>query len=176
MFTGIGIAAVLALGVGIWAFMFAFKPSSKTETVPGTTAQQKQPDANAAKTQDGPATTAAVKPAGPVLPAVTPPTTPVVSQPDTATPAVQPPEQAQPTVQPQPVLQPPPPKEPVVWPVLIVNGVVGRGKQGSVKINNEILGVGDTVGDVRIMSIEVQGVLLGYKGETKLLRVGGSTQ
>jgi len=88
------------------------------------------------------------------------------------------------TVKPPPVQPPTPPKPevkpavkpPVIWPTLTLTGIVGRGAKGSARINNEIFTVNETIQGVRVVSVGNQGVYLEYMGESKHLKVGGSTQ
>jgi len=63
----------------------------------------------------------------------------------------------------------------IQWPYLIVTGIVGQGKKGSVVINNKVIGVGDTVDGARIVSIGNKGVNLEYRGEKRFVKVGEST-
>ena len=88
------------------------------------------------------------------------------------------PEPATP-VTPEPVVVAPPPtmeNEPVIWPVLVLNGLVGEGAQGSILVNNQIIDVGDTIEDVRVVSISKHGAMLEYEGEKKFVKVNGSTE
>jgi len=39
-----------------------------------------------------------------------------------------------------------------------------------------VLGVDETIQDVRVVSIGKQGVMLEYKGETRFIKVGTTTQ
>ena len=60
---------------------------------------------------------------------------------------------------------------PVEWPLLQLTGVVGRGPNGSVIINNEILGVGQTIEGAKIVAIGQQGAWLVYEGEKRFLSI-----
>ncbi|MFO7870745.1 MAG: hypothetical protein R6V03_04860 [Kiritimatiellia bacterium] len=73
------------------------------------------------------------------------------------------------------VVEPEPEKPPVVWPALSLGGIVGRGKDGAVIINGQIVGVGDIVNGVRIAAILRNSVKLEHGGETRILKVGHST-
>lgn len=173
MFAGIGIAAVVVLGLGAWGVMFGLQKFTTTPQTPAATTED-----SSARPATTPTTGTKGSDTQPATTVQTPSSTSSTDGTKTVS-SITAPTIPQPVEPPKPVVvapPPPPPKEPVIWPVLVVNGVVGRGKQGSVKINNEILGVGDTLGDVRILSIENQGVVLEYKGETKVVRAGGSTQ
>jgi len=60
---------------------------------------------------------------------------------------------------------------PVEWPLLQLTAVVGSGANGSVMINNEILGVGQTIEGAKIVAIGRQGAWLEYKGEKRFVSV-----
>ncbi len=65
---------------------------------------------------------------------------------------------------------------PAIWPVIVVNGVVGRGQKGAAMLNNRVVDIGGTLEGVKLMAIEGQSVQLEYKGELQTLRVGSSTR
>jgi len=67
-------------------------------------------------------------------------------------------------------------RPPVDWPRLTLSGVLGHGTNGSVIIDNEIVGVDETIEGVKVISIRGQGAELEYDGETLFLKVGNSIQ
>ncbi len=64
----------------------------------------------------------------------------------------------------------------LIWPNVVVTGIAGQGSKGSAIINGHIVPVGESIHDITVVSIGVQGVLLQYQGETQFVRVGSSTQ
>ena len=64
----------------------------------------------------------------------------------------------------------------VDWPVLTVVGVVGNAEQGAVVLGREILSPGETLSGVTVISVERGGAVLAFKGQTKLVKVGESTE
>ena len=64
-------------------------------------------------------------------------------------------------------------KEP--WPVLTLDGFVGRGKSGTAVLNGEIVPVGNTIQDVEVMLIESRSVILKYNGQLRRIRRGQTT-
>jgi len=64
------------------------------------------------------------------------------------------------------------PPEPIVWPTLVITGVVGKERSGAAVINGKVIGVNETLDNVRVVAIQHQGALLEYKGETKVIKVG----
>ncbi len=77
---------------------------------------------------------------------------------------------AEPTTPPPPVAVQPP--EPLVWPTITITGVVGKDRSGAAVINGKVVGVNDTIDNVRVVAIQHQGALLEYKGETQVIKVG----
>ena len=148
----LAIGAVACLGLSVWAVTFAVKALMTPSPVVEDPAS---PAPEPTELVQGPV----VVPEDPD-PAETPPETPVT--PETAV-----------------VVEPEPPpaidEEPVIWPILILNGLVGKGAQGAIMVNNEIIGVDETIEDVRVVSISRQGAMLEYQGEKKFVKVGGST-
>lgn len=67
-------------------------------------------------------------------------------------------------------------KKMVPWPVLKLSGVVGKGTRGSAIINGNIVLIGQTIDGVKVVKIIEGGVEVEYQGETKFLRVGGSSR
>ena len=90
--------------------------------------------------------------------------TPVVTEPKLVT--------HPPTSQPEPVKK----KPSAPWPSVSLSGLLGKGSNGSAILNNRIIGVGETIDGIKVVSIGRQGVVLEYKGETQLLQVGNSTR
>ena len=84
----------------------------------------------------------------PVQPPVTPPVTPPV----------------------EPVM------EPVEWPLLTLEGVVGKGDTGSARLNGRVVFVGDLIEGVRVIAIHPNKAELEYKGRRMMLRVDSSTR
>ena len=64
-----------------------------------------------------------------------------------------------------------------VWPHLVVSGIMGgtRNARGAVRINNQLLNVGDVVDGVKITAITRHGVQLEYAGESRTLAAGDTT-
>ncbi|MBT7700716.1 MAG: hypothetical protein HN700_10515, partial [Verrucomicrobia bacterium] len=65
--------------------------------------------------------------------------------------------------------------EPVEWPTVTLQGVIGRGKNGSAILNNKVLAVDETIEGVRVISVGKQGVELEFKGRRRFIKVGIST-
>ena len=148
---------VICLALGVWAITFAVKTWMTPSTV----------------VADGPADPSVAPPAEPtnvvdvpVVAADDP--APVVDVPPTA-------DTPDPVVAQVPEIPAVIEKEPVIWPLLILNGLVGKGAQGAIMVNNEIIGVDESIEDVRVVSISKQGATLEFQGETKFVKVGGST-
>ncbi len=64
----------------------------------------------------------------------------------------------------------------IPWPALRVEGVVGTGAKGAAMLNGQIIRVGERIQGVTVQSVGKQGVVLEYKGRTRTIRAGGSTQ
>ena len=64
-------------------------------------------------------------------------------------------------------------RAPVEWPHLTLSGLVGRGRTGSAILNNEVVGVGESIQDVTLLGIDSEGVELEYRGERRHLKVAG---
>lgn len=92
------------------------------------------------------------------------PATPVVTEPKLVTHPS--------TSEPEPAKE----KPSVAWPSVSLSGLVGKGSNGSAILNNRIIGVGETIEGVKVVSIGRQGVILEYEGETQFLKVGNSTR
>ena len=147
---------IICLALGIWAITFAVKTwMAPSPVVAEEPADPVQPEPAPTDVVEVPAVVA-----GDPAPVVEVPTIP-----DTPDPVV--------------VEVPEPPtvieKEPIIWPLLILNGLVGKGAQGAIMVNNEIIGVDETIEEVRVVSISKQGATLEYQGEKKFVKVGGST-
>ncbi len=71
----------------------------------------------------------------------------------------------------------PPPRETVVWPFLQLTGVIGGASgRGAARLNGVLVVVGEEIDGVRLESVSAAGAVLSYKGERRMLRVGGSSQ
>jgi len=143
-------AAVLCLGLGVWAVTFAIQ-------------KLRTPPAPQEPTSSGQPQSVEPVPADPTLPEPTP-----------VTPTTQPV-----AVKPPVVEAPPEPEvivEPIIWPILSISGLVGKGEQGSVMFGAEIVGVGESIEGVKVLSISKQGAQLEYRGEKKFVKVGGTTE
>ena len=105
-----------------------------------------------ALTVDSPELAERVEETPPEQPPITEPTPPVETNVVQATPAV-----------------------PVDWPSLKINGLMGQGEKGAVIINDEIIRIGYTYDDVKVIEIKGKTVVLEYKNETRKLMVGSST-
>jgi tetratricopeptide (TPR) repeat protein len=70
----------------------------------------------------------------------------------------------------------PKPVAPVEWPALTLQGVIGKGLNGSAIINDQVLAVNETIEGVRVVAVEKQSVKLEYEAEERSLRVGMSTR
>ena len=178
----LGIAALLLflLGGGIWLALSFMHPNKEPPappppvprpspeiTHPGGTAAVLAVVAklNAAPTTTVSATVSAALPTATVTVAAMTPTPPpaAIKTDVTACPP------------PVPIVVPPQ-NLPAVWPSLALSGVMGRGVQGSARINKTIVAVNDSIQGVKVLSVGNQGVELEYKGEKRLLKVGDSTQ
>jgi len=176
--TLIGILLVIGLLVGgaIWMIMFAvqqWRSSSSDETIaaPAVAAAPVEAVASAPAKPDVPEA-APPKIAKPAAVAGTEKAPPAVVAPK---PPAAPP--AKPTVTPEPTPATPPakPRTPVKWPSLALQGVIGRGQNGSAIINDQVLAVNETIENVRVVSVGRQNVELEHKGERRSLKVGMTT-
>jgi hypothetical protein len=68
-------------------------------------------------------------------------------------------------------------KEPLVWPHIAVSGLMGgaRGNNGTAIINGQILSTGESIEGVKIVAVTKAGVTLLYAGETRVLKIGETT-
>ena len=66
----------------------------------------------------------------------------------------------------------------VIWPRLLISGIIGGGKTGhsAVIINGKMLSPGDSIENVKVVTIEKQRVKLVYEGEDRVLSAGSSTE
>lgn len=64
------------------------------------------------------------------------------------------------------------------WPRITVNGILSSGRQGggAAMINNRVVGVNELVEGARVLDVQAKGVLMEYKGETRLLIAGQSSE
>lgn len=152
---GIIIGVVVFLILGVWAIIFAFQTWSKSgqtataEIPPDTKTVESTP-----QSADDTTAHAVVD-----VPPVVEPGAPVGGN------------TAVPEAAPEPVVP-----EPVVWPMLTINGLVGKGAQGAAMINAQIIGVNETIEGVKVIDIQKQGVTLEFEGEKRFVKVGGSTE
>jgi len=58
------------------------------------------------------------------------------------------------------------------WPALVLNGMVGKGANGAAIINKKVVGVGESIEGVKLISVDRQGVHLEYSGEQRFMKVG----
>jgi len=65
---------------------------------------------------------------------------------------------------------------PVEWPDLTLQGVIGRGANGSAILNNSVLAVNELIKGVRVAAVRQQGVELEFGGERRFIKVGTSTR
>jgi hypothetical protein len=62
------------------------------------------------------------------------------------------------------------------WPRITLNGIMSAGRaNGAALVNNRMVGVGESVEGVRVVEVQVKGAVMEYKGETRLLLIGQST-
>jgi outer membrane biosynthesis protein TonB len=186
--TLLGILLVIALLVGgaIWMVIFAVQQwrASGDEAVAAPAVTAAPVDASAPVEAPAPA------PVEPVEEKATPPTLakpaepapPVEPAPVETEPAPPPPKKpdVEPTEPPEPAPAPAPepakPKAPVAWPSLALQGVIGKGQNGSAIINDQVLAVNETIEDVRVLAVGRQNVELEYNGERRTLKVGMTTR
>ena len=98
-----------------------------------------------------------------------------------ARPAAELPPPQKPAPAPPPAVEPPPQPEPdtaeapaaAAWPSIKVSGVMGKGAKQTAMINGQIVGAGETVAGVTIVSIANGVVTLKYQGKTATLKSGG---
>jgi hypothetical protein len=145
--------AVLCLGLGIWAVTFAIQKLRKPPVAvdPGQETPSNPTPAAPDPADETPPEPEPVEPVEPVE--VTP-------------------EPVEVAPEPEPVVV----KEPVIWPVLMVSGLVGKGAQGAVMFETEIVSVGESIEGVRVVSISKKGAELEYMGEKKVVSVGSTTE
>ncbi len=172
--TLIGILLVIALLVGgaIWMIVFAIQQwqqsTGDTATAsPSVTAapvvEPSRPRPQPTGTTESPTPLQIAKPAAPTQP-IEPQPAPVHSKE-----AVLKPKSAAPEpVEPKPVVH-------VRWPALTLQGVIGKGLNGSAIINDQVLAVNESIEGVRVVAVDRQSARLEYEGEQRTLRVGIST-
>lgn len=151
------IGVLLCLAFGVWAISFAIQTWNKSAPAEETDSPAQ---ANPAETsQQAPDSTAPNNVVDvPEVIESTPAPDPLVARP------------AAPEAAPAPVAV-----EPVIWPMLTINGLVGKGEQGAAMINAQIVGVNETIEGVKVIDIKKQGVTLEFEGEKRFVKVGGST-
>jgi hypothetical protein len=62
--------------------------------------------------------------------------------------------------------------EPVIWPAIKVTGMVKLGGTAAALINSRVVAPGESIEDVKLLSVNKDGALLQFKHEERLLRVG----
>jgi hypothetical protein len=191
---------VIAVLVGI-AFLFyrgfrslppkptaaAAAPESATVTVATAAAPVQPPTPQPAAQPAAPAATGAAPAVAETAPAAAtngatatpvPPPTPAAPAPVPAIPPALPVQAPASATNPPPTVAKAPAEETVVWPSLTVSGLMGgkqAGQQGAAIINGQMLGVGESIEGVRIIEVSKQGVRLRWQNQTRLVKVGEST-
>lgn len=171
---GVVCVVVLTLGAIIWL------ASSALKNMIGSVGAVAAPDSSVSASTDteGPGSSAASttspstppdapKPVDPEDPAVVPvkPELNLVATPSTG--SVQTPA--------EPALEVKRPKEPVIWPVLSVKGVLMKRPRGIAIINGELVSAGESLNDVKVVTVGPDYVVLEFKGERKTVRPGEIT-
>ncbi len=173
--TLIGILFVIALLVGgaIWMIVFALQQwsaasESETAAAPSITTSPAEPaPREPVAPQPDPPPQKIAKPATPAPVQAKPTPIPVTPIPPPKQPVVDP--------APEPAPVPAKPKAPARWPVLALQGVIGKGQNGSAIINDQVLAVNEVIEGVRVISVGKQNVELEYEGERRDLKVGMTT-
>lgn len=63
------------------------------------------------------------------------------------------------------------------WPRVTVNGILASGKtQGAAMVNNRMVSAGEQIQGVRIVEVQSRGVVMDFKGETRLVLIGQTTE
>ncbi len=62
----------------------------------------------------------------------------------------------------------------VTWPRITVNGILSSGKQGggAAILNNRMVGANELIEGARVVEVQARGVMMEFKGETRLLLIG----
>ncbi|MBL7077883.1 MAG: hypothetical protein ISS31_10465 [Kiritimatiellae bacterium] len=179
--TLMGILFVIGLLVAgaIWMIVFAVQQwkgsdSDETAAAPAVTApaevsQPVEPDV-------APTAPKIAKPTAPAKPAKPEPTPVAAPAKPTPKPTVKPTVKPAPKPDPKRVAAPTKPVAPVKWPALALQGVIGRGQNGSAIVNDQVLAVNEAIEGVRVLSVARQSVELEYEGERRTLKVGMSTR
>jgi hypothetical protein len=70
------------------------------------------------------------------------------------------------------------PKKSGPWPRITVNGILSGGQQGggAAMINNRVVSVNELVEGARVLEVQAKGVLMEYKGATRLLLTGQTSE
>lgn len=192
----LGVLAVILLLVGgaVWMLFTAVRTIADdvTESVTTAVARAEPPDAAQEPAPPEPALPSPPEPVADPGPAVAaqpepaaPPETVAEDQPDPAgtevDPAVAvapPPEPAgsEPAPEADAAAEPDTPAANIQWPLLKVSGIVGKGRLGSAVVNGKIIAVGELVKGVKLVGVDGRSVDLEYEGETRSVRVGGTTE
>jgi len=67
-------------------------------------------------------------------------------------------------------------EEPILWPPVKLTGLIKMGSAFSARLDNRIVGPGETVNGVELVKVTEEGAVLRYRGREKTLRVGESTR
>jgi len=67
------------------------------------------------------------------------------------------------------------PKEPVIWPILTLQGIMGKPPNGAAIINGQIVSVGQEMEGVVLTAVGQDTVTFSYKGESKRIKNGSTT-
>jgi cytoskeletal protein RodZ len=169
---GILLVILLLVGGAVWMIMFAVQQWKQPDDhpPPPESAAHVETATPASPTSEGPAASTVAPP----LPIAKPPHPVAIAKP-VAKPAAPPapppvaPVKAEPT---QPAVTA---VEPVEWPTVKLQGVIGRGKNGSAILNNKVLAVNETIEGIRVIAVGKQGVELEYQAERRFIKVGIST-
>lgn len=61
---------------------------------------------------------------------------------------------------------------PVKWPRLVIRGVLESQGRGAVIVNNQVIGIGETIQGAKLIAVFRQGAEFSLDGETRMIRVG----
>ncbi|MBN2301511.1 MAG: hypothetical protein JXN60_03240 [Lentisphaerae bacterium] len=167
MLTGVILSILLLAGIGIWAAIYLFNLTDVANVAPTDNVVEVTPE-----TKDKTPVSDTPPPPAPSAPAEdVKVVTPVIAETDTG--AIVKDKYDYGKEEEEPVVQP---ANSVVWPMLTLSGVVGKGSNGSVILNNEIVGVGEYIDGVKVVSLGYREVTLEYEGQQQTIKQGNSTQ